>query len=770
MKNSHGILLVFVAVVFAAGSTAGAKTTAINALSKGIPAAKAVRITQVVDDNIVSVLKKSHLSLVDKLQTAGGVDIATPINHLQLLLQRSEQQTEALEALIADQHNPDSPRFQHWLTPEQYGQTFGAADQDIQAVTAWLVSQGFKVNGVYPNKLQIDFGGTVGQVNRAFQTRELQYKLGDGNTHFAIANDISIPSALRPVVAGVAGLSNLHPRSKSILPGPSRRNSVSSRAVVQPETLPNVATRNLVPYDIAEMYNIAPLHTNGVVGKGVDIAIVSDTFMETADWDAFVSLFQLGSYGGSLTEIAPQASDLDNCVDPLPPPQPDTVFIGEPSLTAEAEWATAVAPGANIVVANCKDSSAADTYSGVMIATTNLINGSSRPDIIETGYRYGEFLTDSAFKNLIDLTWQQADAEGISVFVSTGDFGSGDSPLTDIIPLAFVDFDHGVDANAFATSPHVTAVGGTDVADVLDHTTSQYFSSTINSVGGRALSYVPEIPYNQSCGNGVAAVSRGWTSAVALCQAQLNVHPEGSTLNEYGSGGAPSAVDSKPSWQSAVLGVSPDQSRDLPDVALFGGSYGYYTYLAYCLRTEWELPCDSIQPYLTDGQYGTPLSAAMFAGIQAVMDQGLAARGLSLDQGNAAPTLYALAAQEYGTGTGSAPGSLAACNSNNGINGTSNCVFYNITRGSNSVNCAVLTAAEGGTGSTPNCYIYGMLQMPGYTPTPIGLTALDTTAYNPQTKAYSAQPGWSFAAGLGSVNARNLLIAWRAYDHAPPAQ
>jgi hypothetical protein len=32
-----------------------------------------------------------------------------------------------------------------------------------------------------------------------------------------------------------------------------------------------------------------------------------------------------------------------------------------------------------------------------------------------------------------------------------------------------------------------------------------------------------------------------------------------------------------------------------------------------------------------------------------------------------------------------------------------------------------------------------------------------------------AQPGWSFATGLGSVNAKNLLIAWRAFLHAAPA-
>ncbi|WP_216844742.1 protease pro-enzyme activation domain-containing protein [Rhodanobacter sp. L36] len=769
MKNSRRLQHAFIVVGLVALSTTSATplTATRNARPDVVGLTEAPRITHVVDDTIVSMLKKSHLSLVDKLRPTGSVDIATPMNHMQLILQRSQQRTDALNALIADQHNPDSPRFQHWLTPAEYGRTFGIADQDIQAVTAWLASQGFKVNGVYPNKLQIDFSGTVGQVNHSFRTREMRYKLGDGRTHFAIANDISIPSALRPVVTGVAGLSNLHQKTEHT----GQRVEQANHQKTQPETLPTANPRVLVPYDLAQMYNIAPLHANGMTGEGVTLAIVSDTYMNVADWNMFVNTFQLGSYGGTFAQIAPQptASDLNNCLDPVPPPQPGTQPPGSEALAAEAEWATAMAPGANIVVANCKDSSDTDVDSGVMTAATNLVNSTTRPDIIEVGYVGGEIMTDGGLELVIMDTWAQADAEGISVFVSSGELGSGDSPVSEIETLENLDYDNGVDANAFASSPHVTAVGGTDTADVLDHTTSQYFSSTPNAVDGTALSYVPEIPLNQSCGNGVAATSRGWSSAVALCQAQLLAHPDGSTLIEYGTGGAPSIYELKPSWQK-VTGTPSGLYRDVPDVAIFAGSYGNYTNLAECYDTIIN-PCFPHFFWEVNAAYGYGMfaSTAMFAGIQAVMDQGLAARGLSLDQGNAAPTLYALAAQEYGTGTGSAPASLAACNSINGINGTSSCVFHNITRGSNSVNCAILTVAEGGTGSTPNCYIYGMLQVPGYTPTPIGLTALNTTAYNPQTKAYSAQPGWSYAAGLGSVNARNLLIAWRAFDHAAPA-
>jgi hypothetical protein len=155
----------------------------------------------------------------------------------------------------------------------------------------------------------------------------------------------------------------------------------------------------------------------------------------------------------------------------------------------------------------------------------------------------------------------------------------------------------------------------------------------------------------------------------------------------------------------------------------------------------------------------------MFAGIQALMDQGLAERGLPTDQGNAAPTLYALAAHEYGGATGPAPASLATCNANNGATGTSNCVFHNVTRGSNSTQCY----EEPANFTTANCYYYGVPSEK--TDVMLGLTTTDATpiAYGTSNKAYGAQPGWSFASGLGSVNATNLLIAWRAFVNAPPA-
>jgi len=809
---------------FILGASIAAALAAVPALAQpigfGVNTSEASRITQTVNNNVVSVLPKTHLQFAQRKAPVKQLADSFEMNHLQLILKPSASRQAALVSLIADQHNPKSSRFHQWLTPAQFGENYGVVDADIAAVTAWLKSQGFSVNNVYPNKTQIDFSGTSGQVKAAFHTQEGIYQVGQNKEkHLANAGDISIPSALKDVVAGVMGLNDFHPKAMNtpikgakwnaakksyVLNTPNAAHKAGGKAMAinLPYTgkNPQGQVRALVPNDMATMYGVRTLRNNGVTGTGVTIAVVEDGDMAPSDWTNFTSTFNLTQYNGTFNQFNPAApSGPNNCNDP------SVANFGESGETLlDAEWSTAIAPGANIWVATCSDYTAdfsgyatSNFFGGVYLAADNLINAtaaSSRPNIISASYGYGEFFTDAASKSAVDLMWAQADAEGISVFVSTGDSGSNPSFNGGIINGSYGNT--ALDANSFATSPNDTAVGGTDLADIIEGTTSQYFAATPSAVGGSALSYVPEIPWNQSCGNGVAATAMGYSSPIDFCNAVVNYYknPPATATNlqyyymdfftsEAGSGG-PSSVDRKPVWQRQVYNAAPDQSRDLPDVALFAGSFGNDTYVAVCSSyyacTPDFSPGTPAQedPSGVGLSGGTSLASPMFAGVQALIDQGLTKNGLSADQGNAAPTLYALAAAEYGSPSAPNSASLATCNANNGATGTSNCVFHNVTSGSNSTGCYSIT----GTGNyaqftitTPNCFYYNDTYYEADADDTLtesfGLTTSDAapTSYSPSNKAYGAQPGWSFATGLGSVNATNLLIAWRAFVNAPPA-
>jgi subtilase family serine protease len=215
----------------------------------------------------------------------------------------------------------------------------------------------------------------------------------------------------------------------------------------------------------------------------------------------------------------------------------------------------------------------------------------------------------------------------------------------------------------------------------------------------------------------------------------------------------------KPAWQRLVYNAAKDQSRDIPDVSLFAGSYGNHTWAIVCTAAY---PCAPGFTTPTQVEGGTSLSAPMFAGIQALIDEGLVNRGLPVKQGNVAPTLYALAQDEYGGTTGEVPDSLANCDSDNGRTGTASCVFHNVTRGSISTECD----QQAPTVLTSECFFVGTI---GQGSVQVGLTSTDANKYNAKTSAYAARPGWSFASGLGSVDAANLLKAWSSFVGAKAA-
>lgn len=764
MKTEHVMASLSIAAALAVLPSI-APAAATNPALVGLNPIATLRVTQVVDSRTVTTLSNTHLSLLDSLKSTGKVPDSTPMNHMHLILMPGAARAAALDSLAAAQHDPASPKFHQWLTPDEFGEYFGVADADIAAVKSWLMSQGFTVNGVYPNKLQIDFSGTAGEVRQAFRTQENRYTI-DHASHIANDSDISIPVALRSVVAGVAGLNDFRPQPMHTPPQEAQFDpatqrfkilqSAAAQVTPSPLAVPFVGgVRGLVPYDMNVIYNTSGLYKTGVTGKGITIAVVEDQDMDTADWPNFVRQFGLGGYGGTFKQFQPQLSpSTGNCTDPG-----GNDPYGESLETVlDSEWSTAMAPAAHIWVATCNDAGSTNFFGGVFTAADNLINGASRPNIISASYGYGEGFTDTASKAAIDLMWAQADVEGISVFVSSGDSGSNPSFNGSIINGV-----PAIDANSFATSPNDTGVGGTDTADVLDGTTGKYFSSKLNPVYGSALSYVPEITWNQSCGNTRAARDLVHTSALQFCKNALIYDPYGYYVTSESGSGGPSSVDRKPVWQRIVRGAARDQSRDLPDVSLFGGSYGGYTWAIICSGLY---PCtpNFTQPVYLIG--GTSLSSPMFAGIQALIDQGLSNAGLQADQGNAAPTLYVLASSEYGGAIGTAPASLAACSANNGANGTGKCVFHDITDGGNSTQCIVVEAFDE---TTPDCYFYGTINnfQGFYGPTLVGLTSTSIASYNSQTAAFAAHAGWNFANGLGSVNASNLFAAWKKFVNVP---
>jgi subtilase family serine protease len=298
--------------------------------------------------------------------------------------------------------------------------------------------------------------------------------------------------------------------------------------------------------------------------------------------------------------------------------------------------------------------------------------------------------------------------------------------------------------SAFASTPYNVAVGGTDFADYVNSqkggpALSTYWAASNTSTFGSALSYVPEVPWNDSCASqliystpsiALGSYTQGY-GAGGFCNSTLGAARF--QTNGAGSGG-PSSYSAQPSWQTGVVGL-PTKSggqRLLPDVSLFSGAGVFGHFLVFCMTdvNTGGGPCTYTNKAdtLALAAGGTSFAAPSMAGIQALINQRMGSR-----QGNPNYTYYKLAAAEHG-----AKGSTR-CNASGTTLPRPECIFNDVTQGDIVVNC---------TGT--NCY--------GSTGTTVqGALSTSTTSFSP---AYAAGTGWDFATGLGTVNAYNLVNAW----------
>jgi Pro-kumamolisin, activation domain/Bacterial Ig-like domain (group 3)/Subtilase family len=676
------------------------------------------RITQAVDDRNLVVLKGNTHPFARPAFDRGAAPGSLPMNRMLLVLRHSPEQEAAIKDLLAEQQNQQSPKFHQWLTPQQYGEMFGPSDDDIRSVASWLTSHGFEVSRVANSHHVIEFSGTAAQVQSAFHTSIHHYQVR-GKDHWANAADPQIPAALAGVVSGVRSLHNFAPRPMNHFAGTFRRIKDTGKIMKLnggPQfTFPAGCTGDdcfwgLGPTDFATIYNLSPLWKAGIDGTGQSLAIVQRSNIDVQDVRNFRKLFGL-----------PQ-NDPEIILDgPDPGLTPD-----EGEAIIDVEWSGAVAKGAKVKLVV---SAITNTTDGVDLSALYIVDNNVAPVLSESFGQCEAFL-GTAGNQFYNSLWQQAAAEGITAFVSTGDgsaagcedFNTSTETTT------------GLAVSGLASTPYNVAVGGTDLLALLNPT--KYFSLTNDpKTQASALSYVPEIPWNDTCTNPIFALFGFSADPLTNCNdpALQGIGIAG------GSGGVSSCTVSdgenlsscsggyaKPSWQTGA-GVPNDGKRDIPDVSLFAGNGFLGAFYIFCEADINPTPSCDVDPPYTDfeGAGGTSFASPNFAGIMALVNQKTKSR-----QGNANFVFYKLAAEE----------NLANCNSTGASLPASSCIFNDTTTGTIRTPC---------TPKSPDCTTEGQNLAVGI------LTGYDSTV------------GYDVTTGLGTVNIANLVNNWKSVTFTP---
>jgi hypothetical protein len=692
MRRFHAISL-FVLLI------AAATLTALPLCAEADRAPVRARISQAVNESSLVTLAGNVHPLARAEFDRGPAPLGMKANRLVLVLSRSAQQEADLRSYLESTQDPNSAEFRQWLTPEEFGQRYGVSSDDLAEVEAWLTSHGFSVNNVAKNRMAIEFSGTVGQVQSAFHTSLHQYAV-NGATHWANATNPQIPSALAPVVAGVASLHDFVPRSNAVR-GPNGVYNATTGRIEPSYTTGNTTngyTIFLGPADAATIYDTpttlnANLKGTAYDGTGVTIGIAGDSNIDVTQNDNYRATFGLAA---KATTVVVDGED--------PGENGDAI-----EAYLDTQVATGIAPNSDVILYTAADTSLS---AGLFLAINRALDD-NQADILNVSFGACEANQGATGNQYVYNLWQQAAAQGISVTVSSGDSGSAGCDNPNSVTSAT----NGLAVNGLASTPYNIAVGGTDFDTLFSNFPTSFTSyvDVSNTLPNHrsALKYIPEEPWNDSTFQGdntTIGANVPWWAMQYTSNDNIIAAGGGVSSCSTQAGSSCSAGYSLPSWQSSV--ATDKTGRNVPDVSLLAGNGLYGATWGLCTDLETTssgvaVPNCAGTPttgnnFNLTGVGGTSAAAPAMAGILALIKQKAGVR-----LGQADYVLYDLAKSKYST------------------------VFHDITVGNNSVFCYH---------GTPDC-------------------AANTGGYYYMT-GYNTAVGYDEASGLGSVDASQLLSNW----------
>lgn len=487
--------------------------------------------------------------------------------------------------------------YGHYLTPSQFNARYAPTAAQVSQLRTYLSRQGLTVTGTAQGNRWITARGTVAKLSSAFGIALKTYSY-DGQTSLAPTSNVTVPSSIAPLIAGVTGLDTISttnapnhikptPQAGKHVPKPKAPTGALPNSVPPPQqpcstfwgqhtqTVPTVYGQNSLPttpcgYGPQALRKAYGVDTGigGATGRGVTVAITDAYALPTmlSDLNRWstehgVPTMQSGQYTEAGTASTATFDNQASCGG-------EVGWNEEEALDVEAVHG--MAPGATIHYVGGKDcGTGLDT-------AVNYIVQNHAADIVSNSW--GRVETSASATNLEHSFFVQGALEGIGFYFSTGD--DGDNTFNPDKPSA--PFPISVDYPS--TDPNVTAVGGT-------------------SLGATETG---SILFQTSWGDKVDAVNFDTTPAT------LSKALPGDFI--FGGGGGTSTVFAQPQYQkgrvpSRFATASP--KRVTPDVALDADP-----------ETGYQIALTESGTYTSFVIGGTSLSCPLFAGFQALASQG----------------------------------------------------------------------------------------------------------------------------------------------------
>jgi len=461
------------------------------------------------------------------------------------------QGMQTLRRYAESASDPKSPLYRHFLTPQEIGARFGASQADLDMVTKYFAKYHVTV-GTWPQHLLTIVTGKQSDLEAAFGTKFGLYR-GYGKEFVAPTQTPHFAQANLPV-AGVSDLVHVNVNRRNLLRGS------------------NGEFLGMSPQQIRRAFDFTGAASAGFNGSGITVGIIGTGPIWSGDVPAIGTLYHTSVATVHVVPAKAQAASSQNnntgtgqFDDPTglatPPPvigdpntcDPITAVFPTSTCNAEdgeaqldTEQVSELATGATVnfyLAFNNKDCTGGGCPAGSLGVQGLYVSddeiqqaiADNTADSLSLSYGLTEpdgvgFYYDSSGNGIGPAEFAALAAEGIAVFVSSGDNGAHacTDPATGLAQAGFC-------IQYPQSDPSVVSVGGVNYP--------------MDSAGN-----LPPI-----------ATISAWASNTTL-------EGDGYNDNSPGSGGGVSQIFSAPSWQSglsvtpAVTGVG--TKRTTPDVAL----------------------------------------------------------------------------------------------------------------------------------------------------------------------------------------------------------
>ena len=522
----------------------------------------------------------AQLQVQGKATITGQADAAEAVSFDVYL---PHQHKEALEALLTEQQTAGSANYHKWLTPAQFGAQFALSPAKVKAMESELEGYGLQAEQVSPHRLHVT--GTASQVQAALSTTLKHAVRGNGKRALVAASELNLPHTITDAGGVVLAFDA------------TQRMQLHTHTVALPANRYSQAG----PYwfdDLKQAYSWPSYKV--VNGKGSTIGILISGGYQQSDMDLYFGHEKLASPKVSVVNVS-GGTAFD--------PSDDGSFEAE----LDIQQSGGMAPGADIVLYSIPDLSDNQIFAGLVAIVEE-----NRVDVVNMSFGGPELFYSAEYSGGTDYTgilhvyddlFAEGNALGITFVASSGDAGA-----TWVPPLSCLVKNPSPNCGALvadvsfpASSPHITAVGGTNLGTVAH-------PKNPANLGSAYL-------YEEAFGDPVPTDFEFGTPATGAY---------------WGSGGGDSRVFKKPAYQKLVTTGS--KVRAVPDIALhMGGCPGIAGVICNADDSA-DLEVFGGGLY---GVIGTSASSPDFAGLTAL---NVEVQGTRL--GNENYYIYALAAAQ----------------------------------------------------------------------------------------------------------------------------